>query len=96
MLSSERLTDTESKPILCAITSIHSRVRAAVFPARSIEAPNHNRTSTASLGAGAVDLSSLLRVDGTRHRTRPHQRAEGARPTRRADLNPALVSKMEL
>src|ERR1700739_664244 len=59
-----------------AITSIHARVRAAVFPARSIAAPNHNRTSTASLGAGGVDLSSLSKVDGTRYRSRPQQRAE--------------------
>jgi hypothetical protein len=52
MLSIERLTATASKPILRAITSIHSRVRAAVFPERSIEAPNRSSTSTASESTG--------------------------------------------
>jgi hypothetical protein len=51
MLSSDRLTDTASKPNLRASTSIHSRVRVAVFPARSIKAPNDSSTSTASLSA---------------------------------------------
>jgi hypothetical protein len=52
MLSIERLTDTASKPILRAITSIHSRVRAAVFPERNIRAPNCSNTSKASESIG--------------------------------------------
>ena len=49
MLSVERLNDIEWKPIVGAISSIHSRVRAAVLPARIIKAPNQSSTSAASL-----------------------------------------------
>src|SRR5262245_26155597 len=58
MLSSARLTAIASKPSLRATTSIHSRVRVAVFPARSIRAPNRSSTSTASLDAEEPALSS--------------------------------------
>ena len=52
MLSMVRPTDMASKPSLSATTSIHSRVRKAVLPARSIEAPNHSSTSKASPAVG--------------------------------------------
>ena len=48
-----------SRVILRAITSIHSRVRIAVLPARSIEAPNHRSTSNASLSERDVFVFRL-------------------------------------
>jgi hypothetical protein len=66
MLSSERLTETASKPILRAITAIHSRVRIAVFPACSIKAPNQSSTSTALPRAAEVALFSRSDDEVTR------------------------------
>jgi hypothetical protein len=63
MLSSEKLTDTSSKPILRVMTSIHSRVRVAVFPARNINAPNHSSTSVASLSATEGASSFVVRCE---------------------------------
>jgi len=65
MLSSERPTDTASKPIFRAITSIHSRVRVAVFPARNINSPNHINSRTASSAAAMDALSFLSRYEVT-------------------------------
>jgi hypothetical protein len=65
MLSSERLTHIVSKPILRAITSIHSRVRTAVFPARSIEAPNQASASDSSSGEAKEDFVTWLEGEAT-------------------------------
>ena len=64
-LSSVRLTDIASKPILRAITCNHSRVRMAVFPARIIEAPIHASVSTASFNASEAALFSRSKDEVT-------------------------------
>ena len=63
MLSVERLNDIEWKPIVRAISSIHSRVRAAVLPARIIKAPNNSSASTASPDAMEFLWASFSEVE---------------------------------
>ena len=54
-----------AKPIWREMTSIHSRVRVAVFPARNISAPNHINTPTASPVASEGALSLVPRDEVT-------------------------------
>src|SRR5215813_4572814 len=70
MLSSDRLTDIASKPVLRPIASIHSRVRVAVLPARIIKVPKPSSTSMASLDAAVSASTSLLGVEGMRFSAR--------------------------
>ena len=65
MLSRDRLIEIASKPILRAVTPIHSRVRVAVLPARIIRAPKASSTSIASLDTGVV-RASFSKVEGIR------------------------------
>jgi hypothetical protein len=60
MLPRDRETDTASKLSLRATTSTQSRVRLAVFPARTIAAPKDSTTSAASVSAAADVPSSCL------------------------------------
>src|SRR5215216_4744210 len=92
-LSSVRLADIASKPILRAIASSHSRVRTAVFPARSIRTPNHSSTSTASPGAAEIALVSWSKADVTlalgddaRHRDEAPRSCSGFEPRERLIL----------
>jgi hypothetical protein len=63
MLSRDRLMDIASKPNLRAIASIHSRVRAAVLPARIIKVPKPSSASIASVDFELV-RASFLEVEG--------------------------------
>ncbi len=66
ILSVEMLNDIASNPIFRAIASTHSRVRAAVLPARIIKVPNNSSASTASPDAMGFLRTSFPEVEAIR------------------------------
>src|SRR3954466_8896428 len=70
MLSNVKPAESPASPILRAKISIHSRVREAVFPARSIAAANCNKVSTARTDAAVMLLLAVSNHKVARHQYR--------------------------
>jgi hypothetical protein len=77
-LSSETVTDTAPKPNFDATAVVHVRVRTAVLPACSIEAPKRSNSSSASASETGCVTSSRPEIDVTPNPIitldRPHHR----------------------